>query len=80
MCNSDSFEAEVDKFTPDNSNFCKLLLSLDDFGDGIAQDGYADHVAQVFAGRVSVSDVAYDTLREFNALKEDQRDALRACT
>ena len=63
-------KAEVDKFTPDNSNFCKLLLSLDDFGDGIAQDGYADHVAQSFAGRVSVSDVAYDTLREFNALKK----------
>ena len=70
LCNSDSFEAEVDKFKPDNSNFCKLLLSLDDFGDGIAQDEYADHVAQVFAGRVSVSDVAYDTLREFNALKK----------
>jgi hypothetical protein len=70
LCNSDSFETEVNKFRPDNSNFCKLLLSLDDFGDGIAQDEYSDHVAQVFAGRVSVSDVAYDTLREFNALKK----------
>ena len=70
LCNSESFHSEVNNFNPDNSNFCKLMLSLDDFGEGIAHEDYADQVAQVFAGRVSVSDVAYDTLREFNALKK----------
>ena len=70
LCNSESFQSEVNKFNPDNSNFCKLLLSLDDFGENIAQAGYVDHVAQVFAGRVRVSGVAYDTLKEFNALKK----------
>ncbi len=70
LCNGDTFNFELSRFSVDNGNFCKLLLSLDDFSDEIAQSDYPEHISQIFAGRVSVSDVAYDTLREFHALKK----------
>ena len=70
LCNLDSFTEELKSFDPDNSNFCKFLLSFDDLNAVIEVGEYPEKIAQMFTGRITVSEVAYDTLREFHALKQ----------
>ena len=70
LCNETSFESEITKFNPDNSNFCRFLLSFDEFDGAVGKRAYPEKLEQVFVGRIGVSDVAYDTLREFHALQK----------
>ena len=72
LCNDLTVAEELEKFAPDNSNFSKFLLMLDDI-DPIL-NSYRDTAKseQVLIGRVNVSDVALDTLKEFQALKRIQ--------
>ena len=72
LCSYETAVEIVEQYSPDNSNFCKFILMLDDIEPILSNYQKFSCNGQFFVGRVNVSDVAFETLKEFHALKRIQ--------